>query len=147
LAPGDPNLDIHIASGSPMDYDQCGESIRWALDFFPRHFPDRPFAGFACWSWILDPQFESLLPASSNLVRFQREVYLYPVGGDSDVISTVFGYGHTADDQPSLPRKTTMQRAFAAHLESGGHFRDGGCFLLKEDVSWGSTYYRTHWPF
>lgn len=147
LAPGDPILDIHIPTGPPMDYDQCGESIRRALDFFPKHFPDRPFVGFACYSWILDSQFEELLPASSNLVRFQREVYLYPVADGDGVVGTVFGRGLTPEDLPGFPRNTTMQKAFAAHLESGGHFRGGGCFLLKEDVDWGSACYRTHWPF
>lgn len=147
LAPGDPILDIHIPTGSPMDFDQCGESIRRALDFFPRHFPERPFAGFACHSWILDNQFEVLLPPASNLVRFQREVYLFPIPQGGGLIRRVFGYGYSEADVARLPRRTGMQRAFAAHLEAGGHFRGGGCFLLKDDVHWGSAYYRTRWPF
>ncbi|MHB0876462.1 MAG: acyltransferase domain-containing protein [Anaerolineae bacterium] len=146
LTPGDPVLDIHIATGSPMDYDECGESIRRALAFFPRHFPDRPFVGFACGSWILDSQFEELLPASSNLVRFQREMYLYPLRDDGHTaIRTVFGFGADVADLARFPRRTGMQRAFAAHLEAGKHFHAGGCFLLKEDADWGSTYYRNHW--
>jgi len=131
-----------------MGYDECGESIRRALEFFPRHYPDRPFVGFACGSWILDNQFETLLPATSNLVRFQKEVYLYPLRDDGhSVVRTVFGFGMTAADLPRFARRTGMQRAFAAHLESGGHFHAGGCFLLKDDVDWGSAFYRSRWPF
>lgn len=143
LAPGDPTLDIHIPTGSPMNYDACGESLRQALAFFPRHFPDKPFVGFSCFSWILDAQFEQLLPPCSNLVRFQKEVYLFPIkGGSGGVINTVFGFGLNLADLPRFPRRTTMQRAFAAHLERGGHFRGGGCFLLKDDLDWGSQCYR-----
>jgi len=140
LAPGSPVLDIHIPGGSPMDFDACGESLRRALAFFPKHFPDRPFVAFMCHSWILDHQFESLLPPTSNLVRFQREVHLFPIASGSEgTVSAVFG--HRVRDITSAPRATTMQRAFARHLETGGHFRSGGCFVLADDVAWGKQVY------
>ncbi len=154
LTPSSPVLDIHIPAGEPMDFDLCGDSIRQALEFFPRHFPDKPFVGFACHSWILDTQFADLLPASSNLVRFQREMYLFPIPRGGGLIRRVFGHGFpekdgtvSPEDLARLPRQTTMQRAFAGHLEAGGRFRGGGCFLMKEDVDWGSAYYRALWPF
>jgi len=141
LAPGDPVLEIHIPAGPPMDYAACAVSIRRAIEFFPRHFPDRPFVAFVCSSWILDAQFEALLPPTSNLVRFQKEVYLYPVRSSGDsTLETVFG--SVCRDPAALPRETTMQRAFARHLEQGGHFRGGGCFLFPCDFRWGSRFYR-----
>ncbi|MBI3945211.1 MAG: DUF5596 domain-containing protein [Armatimonadetes bacterium] len=147
LAPGDGVLHVHISGGSPMDYDSCGDSLRRALDFFPRYFPDRPFVGFCCRSWVLDNQFERLLPPSSNLVRFQQEVYLFPLlSGGAATIEAVFGFGLTPDDRERFPRRTRMQQAFARHLDAGGHFRSGGCFLLKEDLDWGSRRYRRLWP-
>ncbi|MFQ6042591.1 MAG: acyltransferase domain-containing protein [Candidatus Poribacteria bacterium] len=141
LAPGHPVLAIHIPAGSPMSFELCGESVRQALEFFPKHFPDKPFIAFTCHSWILDRQFEKLLPPTSNLVRFQKEMYLFPVaGGNESVLRAVFG--RKTKDISSAPRDTTMQRAFARHIETGGHFRGGGCFLLKDDLNWGSQFYR-----
>ena len=138
-----------MAAGSPLAHDECGESLRRSLDFFPKHFPDRPFVGYTCHSWLLDAQFENLLPPTSNLVRFQKEVYLFPVqGGNASTLKAVFG--RELPDLSETPRDTTMQRAFAGHLESGGHFRDGGCFLLPSEVQhWGRQSYRTQklpWP-
>lgn len=148
-----PCLDIHIPAGAPMDFEQCGDSLRMALDFFPRHFPEKPFVGFACHSWILDTLFPDLLPLTSNLVRFQREVYLFPIPHGGGVIRRVFGHGFEEKDgtvsdadRARLPRGTGMQRAFAAHLDEGGRFRGGGCFLLKEDLNWGSEVYRRSRP-
>ena len=149
LAPDDPVIEIHMAAGSPLAHDECGQSLRRSLDFFPRHFPDRPFVGYTCHSWLLDPQFENLLPPTSNLVRFQKEVYLFPVqGGNASTLKAVFGREMT--DFSKAPRETTMQRAFASYLESGGHFRDGGCFLLPSEIQhWGDQFYRSQklpWP-
>lgn len=143
LAPGEPILEIHMAAGSPLAHDECGESLRRSLDFFARHFPDRPSVGFTCYSWLLNAQFEQLLPPSSNLVRFQKDVYLFPIqGGNRATFEAVFGGNLT--DISKAPRSTTMQRAFARHIENGGHFRDGGCFLLPAEVPlWGRQSYRT----
>jgi len=143
LAPGDPVLNMHIPRGSPMDYDRCGESMRRALAFFPKHFPDKPFVAFDCYSWILDAQFQALMPRTSNLVRFQQEMYLFPIGSSGEsTLSTVFG--RDRGDPCTWPRKTTMQRAFARHVDKGGHFRGGGCFLMVRDFDWGSQVYRRH---
>jgi hypothetical protein len=142
LAPGDPVLHIHIPAGPPpLSHALCGQSIREALAFFPRHFPDRPFKALVCQSWFLDPQFERILPASSNIVRFQQEFYLLPTAwNDSSALYPVFGHG--TQDVRGLARKTAMQKAVAKHIEDGGHFRGGGCVLFPEDFDWGGCHYR-----
>jgi len=150
LEPGTPILNMHIPMGEPMDFDRCGDSMRQAMAFFPKHFPEKPFVGFDCLSWILDHQFEELLPATSNLVRFQQEVYLFPLPGTGGSFWwRVFGREYP--NRENLPRETTMQRAFADHLERGGHFRNGGCFLMVDDFDWGAQVYRrsaerAEWP-
>ena len=54
LAPGDGVLDTHIPGGGKMGPEACRDTMARALDFFPRYFPERPFVGFACGSWIVD---------------------------------------------------------------------------------------------
>ncbi|MBN1675050.1 MAG: DUF5596 domain-containing protein [Kiritimatiellae bacterium] len=141
LAPGDPVLTIHIPTGAPLDFEACGESLRSAVSFFPTFFPDRPFRAITCASWIMSNQFENLLCASSNLVRFQKEFYLLPGrANDRTVIRQVFGRNVT--DIATAPRKTSMQRAFAAFLRGGGHFHYGMAVLLPCDLRWGEQVYR-----
>jgi len=137
LAPGDPILEIHMAAGEPMTYEACGDSFRRALEFFPRHYPEEPFNGFWCCSWLLDTQIDGLMPPDSNLVRFQRETYLVPLqGGKGDMPWQV-----QMDAGQTVPR-SRMQRAFYGHVDRGGRFHSGGCFLLKDDVNWGAQVYR-----
>ena len=148
LSPGDPVLNIHMPAGSPMDFDQCGESLRQALDFFPRHFPDRRFEAFACSSWLLDPQLDGPMPPTSNIVRFQRQVYLLPSpSGGGSTLERVFG---SADvDLATAPRDTALRRAVLGIVERGGHIRSGRSVIFPEDLragAWGAERYRSQPP-
>jgi hypothetical protein len=78
LAPGDPLLDTHIPAGGGMTPELVQESMRQALEFFPKHFPERTFVGFGCVSWILNPDLEEMLGGDSNMLLWQRELYLFP---------------------------------------------------------------------
>ena len=141
LAPGDPVLHLHIPAGSPLDFDACGRSLHQAPAFFPRHFPERPFVAFACSSWLLDAQLEGMLPPSSNLVRFLREMYLLPArSGGAGTLERVFG--SAAIDPARAPRDTALRRAIADHLLAGGHLRGARCFLFPRDLRWGEQVYR-----
>jgi hypothetical protein len=115
--------------------------LQGALEFFPRHYPDQPFRAFACESWLLDPQLETLLPPTSNLVRFQQQMYLLPIPSDgAEAFTWVFG--HIPADLRQAPRATRLQRAILDHTLAGGHMHAGGCFLLPEDQRWGKHVYR-----
>ncbi len=146
LTPGDPVLHIHIPAGSPMDPAACGESFAAALAFFPRHFPEQRFVAFTCSSWLLDAALQKLLPATSNIARFQREVYLLPGRGDGkNTLVRVFGSVPT--DLSRAPRDTTLRRAILDHLLTGGHLSSGRCVLFPQDLHWGAQVYRQQaWP-
>ena len=125
-----------------MAHDRCGESFRRALSFFRNHFPDRSFDAFCCSSWLLDTELQSFLPEKANIVRFQREFYLFPVPfGPEYVLGNILG--SVPDDLSAAPRRTALQRAAVAALQSGKSLRPtgGGCFLLPDDLDWGSQVY------
>ena len=143
LSPASDVLALHIPPGSPLDFEACGVSLGRARDLFPRHFPEKTFAAFTCHTWLLDTVLDGLLGSESNIVRFQREMYLVPrLYRRPDVVEdAVFGGGVT--DLASAPRETRLQRVLAQHLERGGRLNGGGaCFLLLEDLDWGSQCYR-----
>ena len=102
---------------------------------------------FCCSSWILNTGLETLLPPTSNLVRFQREVYLVPTAtGADNVLRHVFG--NLPDDLSEAPRDTALQRAILDVLQSGRAIPTGGggCFLFPEDFNWGQQVYRRQRP-
>ena len=141
LVPGDPILTFHVPAGAPLTIDDCGESFRRALEVFPRHFPDFKFRGFFTSTWLMDSRLQTLLPAESNIVRLQREVYLYPglQGDNNQVYERVFGWG--TKDINNVEWKTSLQKTIGAYLNNGGHFHGGYCFLLIDDFNWGGQIY------
>ena len=141
LAPGDSVLETHIPAGSPMDFDACGDSFHQAIDFFPRYFPDRLFQGFCCTSWLLNTQFQEWLSPDSNLVRFQREFYLFPIfSGGRSGLDRIFNDG--MQDLSKAPRNTSLRRTVLNHLQAGGYLRSGGALLFVEDLDWGTQVYQ-----
>jgi hypothetical protein len=144
LGPGDYIIEIHIPGESPMDFDACGDSFRMAVDFFPRYFSDRPFKAFCCGSWLLNTQFQDMLPHDSNIVRFQKEFYLFPIfSGGRSGFERIFGGDFR--DLSKAPRDTTLRRAVLDHLKAGGYLRGGGALLFAEDLDWGAQVYRKMW--
>ena len=131
-----PLLDIHIPSGSSLSFESCADSIRRAYDFFPDHFYDYPFRGFMCESWFLDPRYKEVLSPESNILKFAAKLNLYPHGQNSNEgFWRVFGEG--AESLAQAPRKTRMQKAVAAYLESGGKLTAGGGIVLNTEKPWG----------
>lgn len=142
FSPGDVILETHIPAGGGMTPSRCRESMQQALEFFPRYFPESPFAGFACNSWILNPQLDRIYHPESNMVQWQRELYLFPVpSGDRSGLYFVFG--EDDPDPRTAPRNTSLRRMLLDHLAADGRLISGGMFLLAEDFrQFGSQVYR-----
>ena len=89
----------------------------------------------------MDSRLEKLLAPESNIVRMQRELYLYPglQGDNQQIYHRVFGWGVT--DINMVEWKTALQKSIGNYLNNGGHFHGGFCFLLRDDFAWGSKVY------
>jgi len=145
LRPGDPTLDMHIPEGGGMTLEKCGDSMRRAFEFFRQYFPEKPAHAVVCNSWIFGPPLAQFLPAEANLVRFMREVYLFPVPGRIGD-GFFFIFADAAHHMESAPRETKLQRAVLDHLACGGDWRNGGMFFLEEDLErFGAAPYLGDW--
>lgn len=141
LINGDAAIDIHIPAIGPLEPSACIDSIIQTTQFMKDFFPDVNYRAFVCTSWLLDNQFKSMLPDNSNIVRFQQPGYLYPAAGKSAAIVRIFGYDAELVPVEKLPRESSLQRAACNFLHSGGVFRNGGMFFLKDDLPWNSNPY------
>jgi len=142
LAPGDSTLDMHIPEGGRMTLEACGDSMRRAAAFFARFFPNQLCRSVTCGSWIFNTQFERIPLSSDNLVRFQRELYLFPTPSNGrDGLWFIFLQNEV--DPRTAPRDTSLRRAVADFLATGERWRSGGMFFLVDDLPrFGTQCYR-----
>ena len=130
-----PILEIHIPEGGAMSPEACRASLHRALEFFPAHFPERSFRAFTCESWFLGRELLDLLPPDSNIVRFSELLRLYPaLGGHEEILGRVFGPRALEMDASKWDRSSTLQRKLAEIVERGGVLREGGGFLLTDEL-------------
>jgi hypothetical protein len=145
VKPGDYVLDTHIPAGGKMTPDRCLDTMRRGVEFFRRQFPDKPFKSFWCHSWIFGPQLEKILPERANVVRYMRELYLFPVYSEDGGLWFIFF--QDAFDPQKAPRENSLQRTVAEYLEKGGEWREGGMIALVDDLDhFGEQVYRSRWP-
>lgn len=120
LTPGDPVLALHIPAGTPLAFDDCRASFRAADAFYPRHFADLPSPrAVICSSWLFYPGLADILPAASNIVRFQQSFLRVPLPGATanQTYERVFPPHGRAVTSDRL--ETSLQRSLFAHIASG----------------------------
>jgi len=133
---------MHIPAGGGMTLDACGHSMREGVEFFKTHLQKTP-AAIVCDSWTFHPGLEDILPADSNLVLYQKELYLYPIPTNPES-GLWFIFLRDKVDPATAPRHTSLQRAILDHLAGGGVWGgSGGMFFLAEDLpEFGTQLYR-----
>lgn len=145
LAQGDPVLQVHIPSGDPATPESIRQSKIDAVTFFHDHFPDANPRAFVSTSWMFSDLLDQLLPETSNVVRYLRELYLFPIpSGKYGGLSFIF------PDEPFDPdtakAETHLQRAILDHLHAGRRWHSGGMFMMLDDLKhYGSQHYRKTW--
>lgn len=134
-------LDVHIPAGEKMDYAACIDSFRQANEFYPRYFPEQKYCGFTCASWLLDPNLQNILPADSNIVRFQKEFYLIPVlSNEGQTFERVFNC--TPEERSIAPAKTSLQRAILQYLSDGNNVHGSYGFIPADEAGCEHKYTR-----
>lgn len=116
---GEPAVNIHIPSGSPLRMQEVLDSYRQAADFFADQF-DGDSVRMCCASWLLFPGHRVMLPESSRIRQF-ADTFIYmrtEFQNGADILWRIFGCAETAD-LSVLPRDTQLQRAYIRWLEAG----------------------------
>ncbi len=125
--PDSPALSVHIPGYfGPFSPAACDASFAATVLFFADHFPEEHYGIGVCYSWLLDEQLAEYLPATSNIVRFQRrfEQAFQSEDNDDSTLRFVFGL---ETDRPldAYPQRTTLERAAISHIRSGRHWHGG----------------------
>lgn len=116
---GEKAISVHIPSDADLSDEKLSASFELAKKFFRAHFPEYAEGKTFCYSWLLSPALEKLLPETSKILGFQRRFDVLYVNEDED------GYKQwvfkTIDLPPErFPENTTLQRNMKAYVLAGG---------------------------
>jgi hypothetical protein len=134
LRQGDMLLALHVPSGPGYNTERLKNSMLLALQFYQDYFPELAIKGFWSESWLYDSRLSLVLDnETSNIIKVQRQFYLYPVKeGDGMLRYEVFGDWKAEADKAEL--KTSLQRAAAAYMSTGARFNNLSMIVLKEEA-------------
>jgi hypothetical protein len=130
LKPGDTLLDVHIPAAGKLSQELYQDSYEQAISFFSTCFPEQPIKGYVCFTWLFDPQLRTLLGESSNIVQFQQDYHLFPIGGGDDAFY-LFLFKCVKCEPHLLPERTSLQRTIKQFMLAGGRMRTSGGFILR----------------
>ena len=124
--------NCHIpSSGRPFDEAARLASYKRAWEFFRERFPDGVMP-ITCYSWLLFPENEKIMPEGSNIVSFMKEFAIRKVIYDekgSD-LWRIFGK-HYNGELSTFPADTRMRRNYLKWLTDGNMAGQGyGIFLF-----------------
>jgi hypothetical protein len=144
LEPGDTLLALHVPSGPGYTPERLRSSMMLALEFYQKYFPELPIKGFWSESWLYDSRLSLILDnEKSNIIKVQRQFYLYPINEGDDMLRYE-AFGDWKADPKDVELTTTLQKAAAAYMQTGARFNSLSMVVLKEEADkMGSMPYTT----
>jgi hypothetical protein len=134
LSKGDTLLALHVPSGPGYNPERLKNSMTLAMDFYQEYFPELNIKGFWSESWLYDSRLSLVLDnETSNIIKVQRQFYLYPIE-EGDGMLRYEAFGDWKADPTKVELKTTLQKATAAYMKTGGRFNTMSMIVLKEEV-------------
>ena len=137
LTRGDRVINMHIPASGPLKTDDCKASFRRMKEFFNKFAPDYGFKALVCTSWMLDPQYQELLPESSNIRQFQKLGHLISLPERDTTEGTMWRiWGDAAKNLPpdKLPANTSLEKAVRQHLLNGGKMHSGLLVIFPDEI-------------
>jgi hypothetical protein len=114
---GDKVLSIHIpSSGVSLTKEERYKSYAMAKEFFKDQFGGKPIP-VVCWSWLMNPEHDNILPSGSNIVDFMHDFDIidteeYP---DYNVLSPWI-FGKEKVELDDMPENSSLQRSIKKHF-------------------------------
>lgn len=110
-------LNVHIPEGESLAFEKCMDSFRRAEQFFAGRGEGKP-EFYMCDSWLLSPALKELLPADSNIIRFQdlfrivKVHYAFPQAEQRI-------FGDILEDKSRYPEDTSLRRKAKRYFQEG----------------------------
>ena len=140
LGEGDYLLALHIPGGEGYTPERMQNSMKLALDFFAKYYPELDMKGFWSSSWLYDKRLEMIIGKNRNITNVQDLMWRYSDGEDGEMLY-IHLYRNLDTTLTDYPCTTTLQKGAREFLQKGNRFCTTGMMILKEEALSGEKYY------
>ena len=121
IPPGSPVINVHIPTGADLSPGAVERSFVEAEEFFLSKDPSCSPLAFLCYSWLLYPGMQELLPLGCNIRNFAARFQIIGQVSDpygSDAVRRIYGRRYPAKRE--YPTQTQLQRNALGHFSKLG---------------------------
>ncbi|GAB6167954.1 acyltransferase domain-containing protein [Clostridium carnis] len=119
-------LKVHIPEGKSLEEKECQESFLEAIKFFGTEY-----TMFFCESWLLSPNLKDILPAESNIIKFQNRFLIIDIIYTSRQAEERI-FGEVLEDKTKYSEETSLRRKAKEYLKIHDDLGIGiGCILIN----------------
>ena len=133
-------IALHIPGGEGYNPDRLYGSMKLALDFFGKYYPELDMKGFWSSSWLYDKKLELIIGKNKNITNVQDTMFRYSDGEMGDMLY-IHLYRDLKNKLRDYPCETSLQKGARDFLLKGGRFNTTGMMILKEEVESRGTYF------
>ncbi len=126
-------IGFHIPEGEGYTKEHVRISMKLALNFFRKYYPEIPFKGFWSASWLYDGRLSLFLKKENRIVEVQRQFFNYS-GGWNGEMAYIELYGGIDICLENAKKDTSLQRNVADFLEKGGKLCETGMVYFPEEL-------------
>lgn len=141
LDQGDTLLEIHIPRNTPFDMGSLQATYKQAKEFYAANFPEIKVQGMMCHTWFFTPQLREMLPPTSNILKFQKQFYLYPTAGSERFLWN-FVFNEVTELKDAKP-DTSLRKQVLRYLKEGKELFDMNGIFLDVCGDFGTVSYET----
>lgn len=140
LKKGDYLIALHIPGGEGYTPERMHNSMKLALDFFAKYYPELDMKGFWSSSWLYDKRLETIIGKNRNITNVADLMFRYSDGENGHMLY-IHLYKDLNNTLSDYPCTTSLQKGARDYLLKGNRFCTTGMMILKEEALNGKTYY------
>lgn len=139
LEDGDWLIALHIPSGEGYTPERMRASMKLAVEFYDKYYPELKVKGFWSESWLYDKRLSFLIGKGKNITNVQEMLFCYSGGWDGEML-----YVHLFKEMDAKLEdcicSTTLQKNAKKMLLEGGRFCSTGMVFLREELAGEGNY-------
>lgn len=132
-------IALHIPAGEGYTPERVRGSMKLAVDFYQKYYPELDIKGFWSESWLYDKRLSLMIGKGKNITNVQEEFFCYSGGWDGEML-----YIHLFRDMEAKLEEsictTTLQKNAKQFLLDGGRFCSTGMVFLTGELENGKHY-------